>query len=683
MHDFAQYLRRFYVDAAPDQYVLGVFEQGRTVYKQQVRALNLVHGLDVLGRVQPPNRFAIVGAGISGLTAAAAALLRGYRVHLFERRPIPCHLQHGCDTRWLHPNIYHWPDPGSESPYASLPVLDWTEGTASDVTRQILKGWDWIRSRAIAHGVLTECFDITAMKFDPHQPTRIRWKGANRHQDDHDFAAVIFCVGYGTERAVDGLPTLSYWQNDALSQLEPGAHQNDVVRIAIAGTGDGAFIDLLRSKLSYFRQGLMIRDFIGLDRPLLKTLEHLAASDNTKPWYDRLQSADDDRLIDRLKDRIEDRLRHDTAVVLFGEHESFRDALNSCRVAFLHRLLTFCLYRLGEFEYYKCGLAGVKTTKKPNNSRPSYTIQVSDGYVDPKVDPFARVVVRYGTDIDHTLANAGYQHGPALRAQLKAIGPELADKPMWQPGDWTKLAEKTPVGGSWFGSGQRIEFIAPATAVIATTFVQTLASVLMEAQNGTGGFRLTLHRVTVVNEVECLQQVADYGGTRSGGPAGRIFLIDQLTIGLCARLGQTVLMTIEEFEKDKELLRFAQSNAETIKPEVRSVFACPFFSRGNNVCLVLYIDADKPDFFRRQKVDVIYAACRGFVENLDALHTREDRKVDFLGRNGFSGHVVEREARDVELRGRLQKDQAEIFSAEDVQKLSFQKVDVFDIVWRT
>jgi len=45
------------------------------------------------------------------------------QVCVFEKRATLCPLQEGSDARWVHPKIYDWPNKGSESPAAALPVV--------------------------------------------------------------------------------------------------------------------------------------------------------------------------------------------------------------------------------------------------------------------------------------------------------------------------------------------------------------------------------------------------------------------------------------------------------------------------------------------------------------------------------------------------------------------------------
>jgi hypothetical protein len=65
---------------------------------------------------------------------------------VFEKRAALCPLQEGSDTRWVHPRIYDWPNEGSTSPAAALPILNWNAGRASDVVVEVLDEWKKITS---------------------------------------------------------------------------------------------------------------------------------------------------------------------------------------------------------------------------------------------------------------------------------------------------------------------------------------------------------------------------------------------------------------------------------------------------------------------------------------------------------------------------------------------------------
>src|ERR1700722_4029569 len=103
-------------------YLVGFFARGVTVYSQQIRAFNLIWALVEKGILacklkddepDPGKRasVAIIGGGFVGLTAAAALIKKGVHaeITICERRDTLVPLQHGSDTRWLHPRIYNWP----------------------------------------------------------------------------------------------------------------------------------------------------------------------------------------------------------------------------------------------------------------------------------------------------------------------------------------------------------------------------------------------------------------------------------------------------------------------------------------------------------------------------------------------------------------------------------------------
>ena len=137
-------------------FLVGTFDTGITVLSQQVRALNLVWALIESGQVPLDDvqdeltekqttrqRIAVVGGGFAGLTVAAGLLKKRVNadITLFERRDTVLPLQHGSDSRWLHPHIYDWPKRGSEAYSAALPLMNWTASRASDVVVQVLRGW--------------------------------------------------------------------------------------------------------------------------------------------------------------------------------------------------------------------------------------------------------------------------------------------------------------------------------------------------------------------------------------------------------------------------------------------------------------------------------------------------------------------------------------------------------------
>ena len=143
----------------PGLYLIGSMEKGVTLYNQQVRAHNLVWALWELQQNAKlrVGRVAVVGGGVSGLAVAACIISRfdkAVSVTLFEERWDICPLQQGSDTRWIHPKIYDWPAVGSRGTDAQLPVLNWSQGRASDVVRTVVA--DTVRPRPFSAPTIRE-----------------------------------------------------------------------------------------------------------------------------------------------------------------------------------------------------------------------------------------------------------------------------------------------------------------------------------------------------------------------------------------------------------------------------------------------------------------------------------------------------------------------------------------------
>src|SRR3954462_10127997 len=86
-------LERMQVTGLPRTYVLGCRAPRVTVLSQQFRAFNLIWALFELGRLKPGDKVGIIGGGIGGLTAAAAAMLKGCSVVITEQHQRLMHIQ--------------------------------------------------------------------------------------------------------------------------------------------------------------------------------------------------------------------------------------------------------------------------------------------------------------------------------------------------------------------------------------------------------------------------------------------------------------------------------------------------------------------------------------------------------------------------------------------------------------
>ncbi|MDJ0600537.1 MAG: NAD(P)-binding protein [Crocosphaera sp.] len=264
-------------------YALGMREERVTLYSQQVRALNLIYCLHKYKKFKEGNKIAIIGGGLSGITAAAAAAVLGIKVDLFEQRTSLCHLQSSCTTRWVDPYIYDWPEPGSDNPYARLPLLTWRSGIAASVIDKIIQKFfknfvefNYGRNESKESSYITLYLGASAKLIHKDNKLHVFWDNAiisedkNINQPDSrggnkSYGAIILATGFGVEQQVENGNTMSYWRNDTINQPEPGVTSEKPTTFLISGTGDGGLIDLLRVRLHNFNQNSIIDELIMSD----------------------------------------------------------------------------------------------------------------------------------------------------------------------------------------------------------------------------------------------------------------------------------------------------------------------------------------------------------------------------------------------------------------------------------
>ena len=236
-------LRLMGVRQHPGVYVLGSFARYVTVYAQQVRALNLIDTLAKSGELSRHSRVAVIGGGIAGLTAAAAAAVRGVgKVLVFEKRENTMRLQRASEKRYIHPHIYDWPSLPAFGNDAGLPLMNWEANRAADVVAHLDKQWHSLRD------LFKDCLEEPrcncqhlVLKVGADGPTVEVEPGSRQ-----SFDVVILAVGFGLDKkeSTDG-----YWTDTRLDGLEVETDQTWLV----SGAGDGALTDLMRLCIMDFR----------------------------------------------------------------------------------------------------------------------------------------------------------------------------------------------------------------------------------------------------------------------------------------------------------------------------------------------------------------------------------------------------------------------------------------------
>lgn len=642
----------------PLLYALGSFDSRVTVLSQQTRALNLAWSLIETGvvpvkRTDPPCRIAVVGAGFAGLTFAAGLLRKGAacELYLFEQRDTLLPLQQGSDTRWLHPHIYDWPADGSEASAAMLPVLNWTAARSSDVVVQVLGEWsrvleEWDASADERDAVHLFCntrhLQLTACS-DDRQRARIEWVGEKRNVADgtiHDaegtargssetFDAVILAVGFGLE-----VSKASYWRNETLGQPSLNEPRRTFL---LSGQGDGAMIDLLRIRISQFRQDRILEELFGDKRALVVELKEMreAFLDDAKGLFERFEALLADGAPHRsdMNDvlaRLDRRLRRDTDVVLQLLVRNVAELLEptTSRMSFQNALLVFLLYRCGGF---------APSTEKTQALRSRFSIDAETVIERHGVRPMEQLR-RMIPEGMFGIIEKRRKDDPGKFGVQKAT-------PMWSGGYFGyrgREADANHIGDDdrrqW-----RKEYLPGPTALVANVLCGAVAGVVENMRPHAKHFRITLHRSLSIHDEDLLQQACDYLGkglVKSSATAGRTFPASAATIGAAYRSRRVVrtpkAVTARDLKEGMKKLKLHDA-ARKMMPGVSFVLAIPLLQpedrhyAPNPVAVVLYLDSRDDDFYLedeevRQLCLVFQAAARS-IESANGISLGRLRNV--------------------------------------------------------
>jgi hypothetical protein len=621
-------------------FLVGTFDKGVTVYSQQSRALNLVWALietkNIPCLVDPKNtsparpvKIAIVGGGFAGLSVAAGLMKKRALadITIFEERDTLLPLQQGSDTRWLHPRIYDWPAKGSDANVAMLPVLNWSAARASDVVVQILSEWknvvdewtDFVARACTGQTALitqklycnSRHLQIHADKKDLDQ-IQIEWIGELRNVTDANtvdyqrgavgsaekFDIVILTVGYGLERD----DAISYWRNETLGQ--PSLDQPQRAYL-VSGQGDGAMIDLLRLRISQYRQDRILEELFhgrtNLNEAIRILYQRFSRRKANTGLFDELEKLGlnpktKDDFIAVQKD-LAKRLRRDTEVVLHWKVRKLSELFDErdTRISFQNRLLVFLLYKCGGFF----------------PSAESETTLVERLSIAPSC-----VVRRHGPEPMKQLQGilATKLSSEIKKRSAASLGFSQSDKQEWPGGYFGfpgRLDETSNIADE-FKKIWRKEYLPGAMVLLATSLCASLAGEL-KAGHAERKLRVTLHRALKFPNDELLQQACDYQGVEGAGvgtegTAGRTFPAKNATIGLAYRC-RRIVRSVRDVEATKlrEAMNLLHIHAasSSMSADVGFVLAIPIiepeealrFTEPSPVAGVIYIDSATQGFY--------------------------------------------------------------------------------------
>lgn len=639
------YLQLFKVEK--NKYLIGVFQKGITFYKQQVRAINIFYGLIKTEVLVPPKeglenknrmKIGVIGGGIGGMTFAAVALKSGFNVTIFEQKPVLLHMQNGCETRKIHPNIYDWPEKEKDSlsPYAKIPVLSWKNDTASNVAKHVIKEYLEIHEEAnemsLGRSLIYPDCDIRSIstrnslievlfKLNPSIPQ----PDSRSNTIKSNFDILIFAPGYGIEIGTDKeiykkVPrTPSYWASNDFSQPLLSKKEKTFL---IYGTGDGALMDLFRLKIHNF--------------DLVDFLNHLKKDDqnfniltsffiNLKDeWSTSKTDLDSDWLWEKFKTIdynlykgvIDEYILPNWAmkkkVIVIGRESLFEQNINLNKVSLLNAFISYLLLESNKL----CTKGLLPVEYRQNNKR---------GNSLSNFNNIERKIIRFGTDRSKNLRDLKIAQNHIIRLKQHQESHALYDfgHQFWKYHEIIDLFEKKK-------SNKKIEYYRSETVAICSNFVSILSKVLSSISITKKRFRVALHRVIKVEDDFCYQQITSYFENTVSSPSkyralGSVYPIDRGNVGFSIKSGKSLLIKRPDNKSDlKDLIFLLKLNEDFDIGNRKSFLTIPVLAKIESQKLatnfVLYLDSEDESFFDEPKViQLIYNTLIGFLESINRL----------------------------------------------------------------
>lgn len=283
---------------ADDEKVYCVVPQaGRINFaSQQIRAFNLVWAISTeftsaTENPHPENRIcfpentkvAVIGAGVAGITMAAAFYAAGAQVDLFESKSEPMWQQEATKHRIIHPSINWWPEDDAINPTTDFPFMNWAANQCNITVGKIGEQWKKI------------CSSGSNANFIPNTPIKKYYQQTTASNtvvledesglNHRGYSIVVISCGFGAEHKFGEWDTKRYWEHDDLETWRKRALENNYQAV-ISGTGDGGLIDALRLAFD-FEQGKLAFEIAAMSKGTFLEKE-LQRESLTKADFERI-----------------------------------------------------------------------------------------------------------------------------------------------------------------------------------------------------------------------------------------------------------------------------------------------------------------------------------------------------------------------------------------------------------
>ena len=383
-------------DGMSGVFPLGIYDIEKTVYTQQRRALTVSHALLETRQVEASSKVAIVGGGVGGLTAGYALSLAGADVTIFELRSSRAPILARNRTRFIHPNIYDWPQEHSTTLDTKLPFLNWSAARSNEVATVITNEFNkYEKSVENLRFIRGKSINYIAPKGSPDNTRRVELSSEDGEISDH-YDAVILATGFGVESGeLKGIPITSYWENDDLEN-EIYSSTGEPINILVSGAGDGGLTDIMRATILDFEHGdflceisnnsdlLAHRDkLLEMEQQARRALAGKKSGVQQFNFSEAYSKRSDVSQI--VRGCLKGRIRQDTRVTFNFQNAPRLQAESSC----LNRVIVEALIDGGHVTAKRCDIRGAEI----RSSGASWSIKWTPS---SKAQLFDKVVIRHG-----------------------------------------------------------------------------------------------------------------------------------------------------------------------------------------------------------------------------------------------------------------------------------------------
>lgn len=369
-------------------YFLGNFEQRITVYNQQIRAVNLIYSLWKQKLLTKNSKVSIIGAGVSGLTAASCAALLGCRsIDIFEQADSILPLWKNSTSRVLHPNLFTWPKPGWQNNISMLPILNWKSDIAKNVAKCLEEQWKIVYN--YFKGLIEINLHLNTVATLSNKNTRVNFGDRGKSTD---FNIAFIAVGFGMDGYKNDFDTC-YWANDNLDAFRIGPTE-----YFVSGNGDGGIADLLRIRFKDFSYTLVEQWLLNFCGETLQT-----KINDIEENYQRIYYSEDEEQANQYL--INEYEKLDTSSL----EKEMSNHLRSGTIATLHSqsdlIYNFKAFPLNRFLLYICMKIDTKSSKfvygKIENLDALKKANLSSGNIEVILENFGskkydEVILRHG-----------------------------------------------------------------------------------------------------------------------------------------------------------------------------------------------------------------------------------------------------------------------------------------------